>query len=88
MSESTTNERLASLEAKLEFLKELLKEIRDDVKNLPTREEVEELKERCDKMDERQDKLEKAQTSLLVKVGIASGVLSFIIGIIVKIWMK
>lgn len=66
--EKTTNERLASLEAKLEFLKELLKEIRDDVKEQPSREEF-------TKLEDRVKTLEDAYTSIMIKVGIAGGLL-------------
>lgn len=78
MPDQNTNERLASLEAKLEFVKELLKEIRDDVKNQPSREEYEEMKERV-------SKLEDAYKGLIWKIASASGAISVLISVAVKL---
>lgn len=72
-----THERLASLEAKLEFLKELLTEIRDNLKSMPNREEFNEIKHKV-------EQLERSQMTLAIKVGIASGILGMIGGIIIK----
>ena len=44
--ELSTNERLASVEAKLEFIQDLLKDIRNDIKNQPTRDDYLDLKSR------------------------------------------
>lgn len=79
--ERTTNERLATLEAKLEFIKELLKEIKDEVKEQPSREEMNELKARV-------DTLEKNYTSLIIKVGTVAGVLMVAIEIAAKVFFK
>jgi vacuolar-type H+-ATPase subunit E/Vma4 len=77
----TTNERLASLEAKLEILKELLKEIRDDVKDQPSREEYTDLKNRV-------DKLETNQLSSMIKVGTIAGILGILSGFIANYLTK
>lgn len=79
-SETSINERLASLEAKLEFLKELLQEIRSDVKNQPSREEF-------DNLERRVASLEKTQTSLSIKIGIASGIMTLVLTMLVE-WFK
>ena len=52
----TTVERLASLEAKVEILLDLLKEIRDDLKNNPTKEEFNTLQDRVKTLEENQSK--------------------------------
>lgn len=78
MQDKTANERLASLEAKMEILRELLKEIRDDLKNQPTREELTEVEERL-------SKLENSQVSLAIKVGVASGIIGALAGYLVKL---
>jgi len=71
-------QRLASLEAKMELIRELLKEIRDDIKNQPTREELNEVEDRV-------DRLEKSQISLVIKVGVTSGILGALAGYLVKL---
>lgn len=81
MNDVTTNERLASLEAKLEILKELLKEIRDDVKDQPSREEYSELKDRV-------DRLEQNHISSMVKVGVVAGILGILSGFIANYLTK
>ena len=77
MAENKTNERLASLEAKLEFLKELLTEIRDDLKDHPTRSEV-------DKLEDRVQDLESNQHKILIKVGITSSIVIIVGGLLLK----
>lgn len=84
MAENQTNERLASLEAKLEFLKELLQEIRDDLKTQPTRAELDDLSQRLSKAEDKISELEKAKVELMVKMG----VLTAAIGIAVSLLMK
>jgi flagellar motility protein MotE (MotC chaperone) len=80
MSDNNTLERLASLEAKLQFVKELLQEIRDDIKNQPNREEV-------DKLEERISVMESKYQALAIKVGIASALLGMLGGSIIKFLM-
>jgi len=84
MAETTTNERLASLEAKLEFLKELLQEIRDDLKTQPTRVELDDIGDRLEKAEDKISELEKAKIELMVKMS----VLTAGIGIAVSLLMK
>jgi predicted nuclease with TOPRIM domain len=77
----STNERLASVEAKLELLRELLKEIRDDVKNSPTRKEFDELHEEV-------EDLKQKTTSAMIKIGILSGALGLFSGFIANYLLK
>lgn len=87
-NEKTTNERLASLEAKLEFLKELLKEIRDDVKEQPSREEYNKLEERVSNLESAHTKLREKYSSLMVKVGITSGLVLVAVELGLKLFLK
>lgn len=77
MTEQNNSVRLARLEASFEFIKDLLKEIRDEVKGLPVKEDY-------DKLNERITALEKAQTTILIKTGIAAGILGTVGGLIIK----
>lgn len=81
MEERTTNERLATLEAKLEFIRELLSDIKEDVKEQPSQEEVDDLKERL-------SILEKNYTSLVVKVASVAGGMMVLIEIAAKLFFK
>lgn len=74
------NERLASLETKLEFLKELLIEVRDDLKGSPTKSDY-------DKLENRVLDLEKFRARDAIKVGIASGIIGIVAGIVIKLLM-
>lgn len=74
------NERLVSLETKLEFLKALLLEVRDDIKGLPTKEEY-------DKLEIRVRDLELARTRDAIKIGVASGLAGIIAGLILKFFI-
>ena len=69
--EVPVNERIASVEVKLQFIHELLKEIKEDVKDLPTKEEYAELKDRV-------SELEGLTATIKVKVFAASIIVSFI----------
>lgn len=82
---SQTNERLASLEAKLEFLKELLQEIRDDLKTQPTRAELDDLTERLGKAEDKISELEKSNTALVVKMSLLSAGLGAAISVAIKL---
>lgn len=77
-ADKNTNERLASLEARLEFIKELLKEIREDVKDSPTREELKDLEVRV-------DELEKTYNKIMLKVAVSSAILGLIGGALIKV---
>ena len=70
-------ERLASVETKLEFLKELMLEVRKDVKNLPTSNEY-------NKLDSRVQELEKARIKDAIKIGVSSGILGFLTALLTK----
>lgn len=74
------SERLASVEAKLEFLKELLLEVKQDIKGLPTKDEYE-------KLDRRIRILEESRLKDGIKIGIASGVVGFIAALLIKLLM-
>lgn len=68
VEQDKTLERLTALEVKIEFIKEALKEIKDEVKEQPSIEDYE-------KLEERAINLEKSYTSLAVKVaGITSAI--------------
>jgi uncharacterized coiled-coil protein SlyX len=73
-------ERLTSLETKLGFIQNLLQEIRDELKDQPSKEEH-------DSLAERVTALEKSQNTLVIKVGIGSGILGFISAYIMKLLM-
>ena len=85
MAAEQTNERLASLEAKLEFLKELLQEIRDDLKTQPTRAELDDLANRLEKVEDRITDLEKSNTALTAKMSILSGGIAMAVTILAKL---
>ena len=78
MSEQDNNTRLAKLEVSFEFIKDLLKEIRDEVKGLPVKEDY-------DKLELRINILERSQTALMIKTGIASAILGIIGGLMIKL---
>lgn len=69
MQEMPLNERLASVETKLEFIQDLLKEIRDDLKDQPSKEDYLDLKNRV-------WELEKTTTSVKIKVFAVSAIIS------------
>ena len=71
------NERLASVEAKLQFLKELMLEVRDDLKGTPTKEEY-------DKLEQRINELEKSRFRDGIKIGVASGLLGILFSLVFK----
>jgi uncharacterized coiled-coil protein SlyX len=73
-------ERLTSLETKLTFIQSLLQEIRDELKDQPTKEEFQALELRV-------SFLEKTQTSLAIKVGVGSGLVGVIAGLLIKFFM-
>lgn len=75
------NERVAALEAKVDILLELLKEIKDDFKNSVTKEEHEALEAKV-------EKLKDSITKLLIATGIISGVLGFLGEAAFHIWSK
>ena len=73
----STNERLARLETRMELLVEMLKEIKIDLKNSPSRDEHEALEKRV-------AQLEKNSSNLMLKVGTACGILTVLLQIIVR----
>ena len=75
--QSKPSERLASLEAKVGILLDLLKEIRDDLKNHPSRDEYNAISDRVELLDAQ-------YKSLLWKVALASGGLSVVITIVAE----
>lgn len=82
------NERLAKLEAKMEIIFELLQEIRDDLKDNPSRSEYEELRKNQEQLRKDVNELQKAhwkQTGSLVVIGIAfTSIMSYVMRLIVK----
>ncbi len=84
MAENQTNERLASLEAKLEFLKELLQEIRDDLKTQPTRAELDDLSDRLAKAEDKISALEKKQVELMVKMSLLTAGIGMAVSLLMK----
>lgn len=74
-------ERLTSLETKLSFIHTLLQEIRDELKDQPTKEDYTNLNVRI-------SALEKAQTTLAIKVGIASGLIGLVTGLLINLLMR
>jgi hypothetical protein len=73
----STNERLARLETRMELLVEMLKEIKLDLKNSPSREEHETLTDRV-------VVLENNASGLMLKVGVASGILTVLVNLLVR----
>lgn len=65
------NSRLTKLEVSVDFFKDLITEIRSDIKDAPTRAEY-------DNLQEKLERVEKSQNSLIIKTGIASGFLGLL----------
>ena len=99
-------ERLARLETKVELLLDLLKEIKEDLKDSISKEEFAELKAELLIMQKELDEIrislgEKAQrdelsplyekfekqTKLTIAVGVVSGILGFVGGLLIKIFL-
>lgn len=76
MSDQEQNERLVKLETRLEFLKELLTEIRNDVKTNPSKNDYSNLDHRLRRVE-----------NTLVKASIVSGVLGLIGGALFKYFL-
>ena len=72
-----TVERLTALEVKLEFIKDLLKEIKEDIRDQPSKEDY-------DKLEERVANLEKSYTSLAVKVAGTTSLIAAVIQIAIN----
>lgn len=79
--------RLAKLEANFEFIKELLKEIRDDIKTLPGKEDYDSLKKETDEIKKKISKLEREQTMIAIKVGTTSGIIGIVTGVLIKLFI-
>lgn len=73
-------ERLVSLETKLAFIQTLLEEIKQNLREQPSKEEVNDL-------DERLSKIEESQTKLTIKVGVVSGFLGMLGGYLVRFFV-
>ena len=73
-------ERLVSLETKLDFLSSLLREIKEGLKDTPSKEDY-------DSINARLTKVEHTQTGQLIKVGIIGGILGMIGGMLIKLLM-
>lgn len=73
-------ERLVSLEIKLKFISDLLQEIRDELKDQPTKDDYQTLSARV-------TTIEKSQTSMAIKIGIGSGILGILGGLLIKFLM-
>ena len=82
------NERLAKLEAKMEIIFELLQEIRDDIKNNPSKAEYDELKRNQEELRKDVNALQKAhwkQTGSLAILGVIfMSAMSYIMRLIIK----
>lgn len=74
------NERVAKLEERLKFLKELLGEVRDVLKSYPSPKDYEDLKEEQESIKKQIDKLK----PLVITVGVISGILGIIGGILLR----
>lgn len=79
--EKPSNERLASLEAKMEILLDLLKEIRNDLKTNPTREEFTQLRAEV-------EQLQSEYAVVKSKVATVSGAISIVVSILTAIAVK
>jgi hypothetical protein len=82
------NERLAALEAKLEYLKETLSDIHSDLKVLPSSDDIEYLEETDKKLDDRVGKLETAYLSLAVKIAATAGIVSLLAQFLIYYFTK
>lgn len=80
MSEQDNSTRLARLEASLEFIKDMLKDMQNDIKGMPSQEDYNHLRNRI-------NLLEKNQMSLAMKVSGAAALISMIVPYIFKMMM-
>lgn len=82
MSQQNTSERLAALEAKLDIFMKLLTEIRDDLKDHPSSEDIAEMKARLFSSETKIVELEKGQDKLAIKLAVAgtfvTAIMSFV----------
>lgn len=78
------NERIASLETKIEVLKDLLLEMRDDLKSTPSRIEYESLKDLYVKLESEIDQVKSEMNKWAIKTGVASGIVGVIAGLMIK----
>jgi hypothetical protein len=88
-------ERLSSLEAKVGMLLDLLKEVKEDFKEYPTREEFEALEEdikelHLSDLDHKKefDALRDSVIKVIIKTGIISGILGLLFGMSIHWWIK
>lgn len=80
-------ERLTSLETKLGFIQTLLQEIRDQLKDNPTKEDYEFLHSQINKIKTEVSNIKTKQVSQMIKIGIISGVLGILGGLLIKFLM-
>lgn len=78
-------ERLTSLETKLTFIHTILQEIRDDLKEQPTKEDYDYLNKEVLQLKVEVDSVKQKVTNHLIKIGIVSGILGIIGGLLIKV---
>lgn len=81
MSDQERNERLAKLEAKFDIFLQLLNEIRNDLKDHPSKEDIDELKERV-------KELEEARLKMAIKLYSTSAILTLILSYLTQYILK
>ena len=77
MTDTTSSERLAALEAKLDIFYSLLTEIRDDLKSHPSKDDYDDLKVRI-------KDLEDGQLKVIVKLATGMGLLTILTSVAVR----
>lgn len=80
-------ERLTSLETKLGFIQSLLQEIRDELKDQPTREDYEFLEREVELVKKQLSDIKTKLSNQMIKLGVVSGVLGVIGGLLIKFLM-
>lgn len=78
-------ERLTSLETKLTFIHTLLQEIRDELKDQPTKEDYDYLNKEVVELKSEVNLIKHKITSHMIKIGIASGIIGVIGGLLIKV---
>lgn len=93
------NERLASLEAKMQMVLDTLKEIKEDLKNQPSREEFDkhmtshavfeaEVRNSFSEMAKEVNRVERKHNEVAIKVGTISSAVGMIVGYIIHLIIK
>jgi hypothetical protein len=78
-------ERLTSLETKLTFIHTLLQEIRDELKDQPTKEDYDYLNKEVVELKSEVSLIKHKVTSHMIKIGVVSGILGVIGGLLIRI---